>query len=317
MSLIIERVLDSFFEFQYKGETFMDSAPSLSFVNDFCHFKTKNGANIIKEQNILPQDITIIDTFGGSGNFIPSNKINLVLKLVELNFFQDRVSALTAGVTKFTQLLDTFNLFGNDGKAVVVDEAQMRLRPIEFYNYNKITQFSDVSISNLVNGKNLGVRLVNGVPKIVLVDTDIRVQETAKKLIVIAEQGQTEISVNDAPSEIFLHNNGAWLIESLDYNYQDGLITLLIEANEGDYFEIIPLSSNIRKQVILADSNNQTEFNININSPFIDVWLNGSKLRESLDFTRTLQSTDNKIILINQFLINRIETNDILEVLNY
>lgn len=317
-SLQIERVLDSFFEFTLNDkEPVSDSAPSVTFIGNYCHFKTKNGANIVKEQDVLVSEVTVVDTFGGSGNFVYNNPASLFLKLLELNFFQDRVSAIT-GVTRFDALLDTFKYFGNNGKVPVVDEAQLKLVPTNFYNYNNLIQLDDVAIDNLVQGKYLKVESVDGQLKVVLSDINTSsTNTTLKKIEYTAEEGDTEIQIDNAPSQIFLFKNGVWQIEDENFTYSAGVVTLLQEAYEDDYFEAIPLSSSVKKFVITATSDNQTEFNYDGNPAFTDVYLKGNRLREGVDFSRTTFSTNNKIIIINQYLIDDILTGDILEIITY
>lgn len=172
MALEIERILDSRFEFSLNGgDPISDNAPNLTTFGDICHFKTKNGANLIKNQNITYADVTVIDTFGGTGSHTFANIQNLWTKLIELNFFVGvSGSGGGSGVTRFDALLDAFTYFGNDGKVPVVDESQLELVPTTFYNFNEFTQLEDVSIETLISGKVLSVALVEGTPKIVLSD---------------------------------------------------------------------------------------------------------------------------------------------------
>lgn len=329
MALQIERVLDSFFKFSLNGGTpIIDASPTVTFDGNLCNFKTKNGASIIKEQKIIVSDVTVVDTFGGSGSFTYNNVPSLIEKLAALNFFQDRVTA-NAGSTSFNTLLDTFTYFGNNGKVPIVDEQQQKLIPTDFYNLNKLTQMSDVAISSLTSGKYLKVEMVQGVPKVVL--ADIISKSTAsgfKKIEYIAQEGDTEITVDNSPVGIFLYKNGSWLIENRDFTYIGGLISLIklsadginyepSPAYENDYFEVIPLANNVKKQTITATQNNQAEFNFDGNPAFADVYLKGTRLREGVDYTRTLFSGNNKIIIINQYFIDDIQTGDILELITY
>lgn len=320
MALVIERILDSRFEFSLDGaDPISDNAPCLTTFGNICHFKTRNGAALFKNQNITYADITVIDTFGGTGSFTFANVQNLWLKLIELNFFAGiGGSGGGSGVTRFDALLDAFQYYGNDGKVPIVDEDQLKLIPTQFYNYNNIIQLDDVAISSLVNGKYLKVELVEGVPKVVLGDVNTAsVSNTMKKIEFIAEEGDTEIPVDNSPSSIFVFKNGSWLIEDTDFTYSSGIITLTDAAYENDYFEIIPLSSNVKKYPVTATTDNQTEFNFNGNPAFADAYLKGSRLREGIDYTRTLFSTGNKIVIINQYLIDDIQIGDVLEIITY
>lgn len=172
MALQIERILDARFEFSLNGgDPISDNSPNLTTFGDICHFKTRNGANIIANQNVTYADVTVIDTFGGTGSFTFANVQNMWTKLIELNFFAGvSGGGGGGGVTRFDALLDTFTYFGNDAKVPVVDEAQLKLVPTVFYNFNEFIQMDDVSIETLIAGKIVGVELVEGVPKLVLTD---------------------------------------------------------------------------------------------------------------------------------------------------
>lgn len=321
MALIIERVLKNKFDFTLdEGITISVHAPGLTVDGNYFHFKTKNGANIIKKQNITFPEVTIIDTYGGTGTFNSFVSINdLWQKLEDIDYFSGvNGSGSGSGVTRFDALLDGFQYFGNNGKIPVVDEAQLRLVATEFYNYNLLTQLNDVSISSLTSGKYLKTEVINGQIKIVLGDLNTsNTGDTLKKIEITAEGGESELPVDNSPNTIFLFKNGQWQIEGLDFTYIPGTITLLQSVNNEDYFEVIPLSNNANKQIINTDSDNQTVFNFNGNPVNADVYLRGSRLREGVDFTRTKFSINNNITIINQLLIDSIDTGDILELITY
>lgn len=320
MALIITRVLDSRFEFSLDGgDPISDNAPKLTTIGDITHFKTSNGANLIKEQNILFSDVTVIDTFGGTGSFTFANIQNLWTKLIELNFFAGlNGSGGGSGVTRFDALLDAFQYFGNDGKVPVVNESQQLLTATTFYNHDKLTELSDVSITNMVEGKFISVQDVGGELKFVLSDIDtVSTGTNLKKIIIIAEANETGFQIDNNPNSIFLFRNGSWQVESYDFTYASGTITPLQTVNEGDYYEVIPLSNEIKKFPVSSTIDNQTEFNFDGNPAFSDAYLKGTRLREGIDYTRTLFSDNNKIIIINQYLINDIRIGDILEIITY
>lgn len=172
MALIIERVLDTRFEFQYNGGDILSSDQNRLFTDgSFCHFKTGTGANIIKDQNVTFADITVIDTFGGTGSFTFVNIQSLWLKLKDLKFFDGLGSTGGGGgATTFPELNDTDTYFGNNGKIPIVNESELKLDFVDFYNFDKFTQLSDVAISSLIDEKLIGVTLVSGTPTITLVD---------------------------------------------------------------------------------------------------------------------------------------------------
>jgi len=110
-------------------------------VGNFGHFKTANGANLIKIQNVTPSDVTIVD---GSTTLNPTTTDQLFSNLISVGYFDWIFNSGGSGAVRFTDLSDTFQYFGNNGKIVVVDEAQMKLIPITFYNVSKFTELSDV-----------------------------------------------------------------------------------------------------------------------------------------------------------------------------
>lgn len=175
--LLIERKTENRFEFSLNaGEKISDSKPLLQTVGTKCNFRTLNGSSIVKKQNVDVTEITVRDTFGATGDFTFTTVAALWIKLIELNFF-DGVSGggSIGGSTTFTGLNDTFQFFGNNGKIPIVNEAEAKLEPSVFYNFNKFTQLGDVAISTLISGKFVSVQLINNVPKIVLSDPPVTI----------------------------------------------------------------------------------------------------------------------------------------------
>lgn len=172
MALIIERVLDTRFELQYNGGNILSSDTNRLFTDgNLCHFKTGTGANIIKEQNVLFSDITVKDTFGGTGDFTFINIQSLWSKLKELKFFDGLNSGVGAGgSTTFLGLTDTPSYFGNNGKTLIANESEQKLEYTTFWNFEKFTQLNDVEIASLTEGKIVGVASVGGILKFTLID---------------------------------------------------------------------------------------------------------------------------------------------------
>jgi hypothetical protein len=173
MALIINRVLDTRFELQYNGGNILSSDKNTLFTDgSYCHFKTGTGANIIKEQNLTFADVTVIDTFGGSGTFTFANIQELWIKLIDLKFFDGAISSGFGGglgASTFAALTDTPTYFGNNGKVHIVNEAENKLDAVDFYNFDKFTQLSDVEIESLIENTVVGVTSINGEPKLTLV----------------------------------------------------------------------------------------------------------------------------------------------------
>jgi hypothetical protein len=141
-TLLITKQTGNFFSLQLNDETPIISEQNrLTTVGSFCHFKTVSGANIIKDQNILYSDITLV----ASGSFTFASVNALWVKLVEVGFFDGLgTGGGGAGVDQFTELLDTFNSYiGRDKQAVVVDESQLKLITVPFANVSAFTDLSD------------------------------------------------------------------------------------------------------------------------------------------------------------------------------
>lgn len=170
-SLQIEKVLSNRFEFSLNGGTAVSAIyPTLLTNGTKCDFKTSTGANIIKKQNIDVTEITIVDTFGGTGTFTGFNVITLWSKLTELDFWGETSGGGSGGVTTFTGLTDTPSYFGNNGKTLQINTSENKLEAVPFYNYKDLIELDDVSISSLTENKILGVTNVNGTNKVTLVD---------------------------------------------------------------------------------------------------------------------------------------------------
>lgn len=109
-------------------------------IGNICHFKTSTGANIIKSQNVSVFDITLI----ASGSFTFTDINVFLAKLIDVGFYDWLLGGGGGtGTDRFDELLDTFDYFGNDMKAVRVNESQLKLEPFTVYNYRKIVDLED------------------------------------------------------------------------------------------------------------------------------------------------------------------------------
>lgn len=142
-NLLITKQTGNFFSLQLNDETPIISEQNrLTTIGDFCHFKTVSGANIIKDQNILYSDITLV----ASGSFTFASVNDLWVKLIEVGFFDGLGigSGGGGGVDQFTELLDTFNSYiGRDGQALVVNESELKIETVPFSNVSAFTDLSD------------------------------------------------------------------------------------------------------------------------------------------------------------------------------
>jgi hypothetical protein len=119
-----------------------------------CDFKTANGANLIKKQNIDVTEITVI----ASGTFTFVSTFALWNKLKDVGFFDGLSSGGSASVIdRFDELLDTFPYVSNNGYVPVVDVSQQKLVATPFYNYRTFLELEDVLATALVANKIVAV----------------------------------------------------------------------------------------------------------------------------------------------------------------
>lgn len=155
--LIINRIAENLFEHILDGvQLAIDNNPNLTTFQNIetggivLHFKTKNGAPLVKNQEIRPQDITITDTFGGEPDLSGfTTAVQIWDYLNVLGYFIGYGGSGGGGGSAqyFKLLLDVFpqNTFaGQNGKVYVVNEANNRLEATAFYNYYRLTQMQDV-----------------------------------------------------------------------------------------------------------------------------------------------------------------------------
>lgn len=138
-------------------------------------------------------------------------------------------------------------------------------------------------------------------------------QAIGNKIPIIMTEAQYKIDVQQRPQVIHLYKAGIWQIEhdefDFSYNNATGEITLFNPANEGDFYEIVWFGSELSKILIIADIDNQTEFNYIGNYINVDVYVNGIRKIQQIEppeYTRTYFSINNKIILSNAVPIGTI-----------
>jgi len=143
MTLLIEKQTGNYFSFVLNGDTANEVSNDqnrLLTQGSLCNFKTGNGANIIKEQNISFSDITLI----AGGTFTFASVDSLWIKLIEVGFFDGLGNGGGAsGANRFDELLDTFTYFGHSNEAVVVNASETGLTTIDLFNYSKFVELSD------------------------------------------------------------------------------------------------------------------------------------------------------------------------------
>lgn len=192
-------------------------------VGNMLHFKSSNGANIIKQQNITPFDLTVI----AGGTFTFSTITQVWYKLIEIGFF-DWLGSGSSGVDRFDELADTFQYFGKDGQVCVVDESQLKIIPVPFYNYRYFTQFDDTP-DVIVPDK----MLVGSSDGTSLIFVDVPNQPTTTPIGTIFFQNniptatQTEFTIPENSKLISLHINNAFVAPEIRWVQSGTTITLL------------------------------------------------------------------------------------------
>jgi hypothetical protein len=152
-SLLIEKETGGYFGFTLTidgvvQEKIRNLANDALAIGNICHFKTSNGANLVKVQNISVFDITLI----ASGSFTFTNIDTFFQKLIDVGYWDWLLGGGSgSGSDRFDELLDTFQYFGNDGKAVRVNESQQKLEPFTIYNYKNLTELEDTFDSIVAN----------------------------------------------------------------------------------------------------------------------------------------------------------------------
>lgn len=128
-TLLITKLSDGSFSFVVNGDVanvIINLRNDMTNVANEVHFKTSEGANLIKLQQILYNEVTIVD---GSPLAVATSPLDLRIKLRSVGFWDWMDAGSGSGVDRFDDLLDTFNYFGNDRKVPMVDESQSKLIP--------------------------------------------------------------------------------------------------------------------------------------------------------------------------------------------
>lgn len=149
-SLIITKQTGNFFSLALNSdEVVISDQNRLTTVGNFCHFKTANGANIVKEQNVLFSEITLITS--GSATFPSVNA--LWVGLINAGFFNGLgTGGGGGGAAEFTELIDTFpSYLGRSGQTLIINESQQRIESVPFYNVQNFVQLADAPSSLLPN----------------------------------------------------------------------------------------------------------------------------------------------------------------------
>jgi len=143
-TLLITKETGGYFSFIVDGDVttkVTNMRNDVLAIGTVCNFKTANGANIIKKQNI---DVTAI-TLVASGTFTFVTVSSFLSKLIDVGYYDWLLGGGTGtGVDRFDELLDTFSYFGKDGQAVIVNESELKLETVVFHNVSKSTELTDM-----------------------------------------------------------------------------------------------------------------------------------------------------------------------------
>lgn len=162
--LTITKEVNDYFTFVLNGDTanaIKNTRNDLTMVGTEAHFKTSNGANLIKEQSVLFGNITIID---GATTLIPSSPDDLFAKLISVNFFDWINGTGSGGVDRFDELLDTFSYFGKDGQSLRVNESELKLETFVIPDVSYLSKFPTPLVAGMmlkVNPTATAYELVN------------------------------------------------------------------------------------------------------------------------------------------------------------
>jgi len=157
-------------------------------VGDFAHFKTSNGANLIKQQNVIYSDITLVN---GAVSSVPTSSRDLFDKLTALGFFDWLTSGGGSGVDRFINLLDTFGSYsGRANKILAVSADELQITTIDLVIVTSSADLSDMP--NSITPNQLLIGNSTGTAYIVVDPLNLPISTAAQNAI----NGITGISVN-------------------------------------------------------------------------------------------------------------------------
>lgn len=227
MELKITQNTGNYYEFELDGTVVAYNSRNDVLVRQdgTCDFKTSEGANLLKKQRIHFSDITVVDSSGTE--YVPSSIDDLFLKLNIIEFFDWFRNTGGGGVDMFRELLDTFNYVGNNGKVGVVNESLMKLEPVHLWNYKKLQEQQDVSItlSNASIDKIVAVKSVAGELKFTLTDIPGGTGFIPDQI--------TAIQINRDGDEITIPVGAIWVINQNTYVSDTDYVTVIEPAADG------------------------------------------------------------------------------------
>lgn len=201
--LTITKETDGYFTFVLNGDStnaIKNTRNDLLTVGNLAHFKTANGANLIKEQDILFSNITIID---GATSVVPTSVDDLFNDLDNVGFF-DWINGAggSGGVNRFDELEDTFSYFGKDGQAVRVNESELKLEPFAMPDVSYLSKFPTPLVAGKILKVNAGATAYELVNAINVITQEIRLgyTETSSSEDVIHKALALKANITDLPT---------------------------------------------------------------------------------------------------------------------
>jgi hypothetical protein len=173
--LTITKETDGYFTFVLNGDSanpIKNTRNDLLTVGNLAHFKTANGANLIKEQDVIYSNITIID---GVTSVVPTSVDDLFNELSDIGFFDwINGSGGSGGVNRFDELEDTFSYFGKDGQVVRVNESELKLETFTMPDVSYLSKFPTPLVAGMMLKVNAGATAYELVNALNIITQEIR-----------------------------------------------------------------------------------------------------------------------------------------------
>lgn len=207
-------------------------------IGNECHFKTSNGANLIKQQNVIYSNVSLFN--GVTPVATPTSVRDLFDKLTALDFFEWIRGISGGGVNRFTELDDTFEYFGKSGQFVVVSDDELQLTTIDFTPVVKITDLSDFP-SALVANKFMKVNPLG--TAIEFVDAPSGANGYNELFTYTSPDPQTFTLSSSASLNLVLYNGSSILKKTLDWIQEGNQLTILPTVALSDNDEITAIGN--------------------------------------------------------------------------
>jgi hypothetical protein len=221
--LTITKEANDYFTFVLNGDTvnaIKNTRNDLTTVGDRCDFKSSNGANLIKQQNITYGNVTIID---GATTLVPVSVDDLFAKLISVNYFDWITGAGGGGgVNRFDELLDTFSYFGKDGQVLRVNESELKLETFILNNATKSTDLTDMPAFLIANKMVITNPTATGY---IFIDKPAGSSGYTQPFVYASPDPQTFTLASSAGVSAVFINGG--FVDPVDYTVSANLLTIL------------------------------------------------------------------------------------------